>query len=287
MTAAKLAKLLDSMTIETTSPDGFIHATVRHRRQVTLSMSQRAYAAYTRTNLQHQLARLGTLTFTARARGGRQAFAQAYGRPRQQCQDLWDSDRRQYETRRLEIVAEGRSPAGWAIIKSKALMDWKVLLADNIRETLTVTQFLDEMHVAIDSLLGDHDTKLEELHKACDKNGLLLSTARHQAAESLRRAVPGHAVHDDGVGDTQNRDTGGAERSRRGFDRTVGSGDVLGVAGEGLGEYFRARAGPQFVVEDLDLDGTVVSGRVGGFAEAAQFDDAVAQLGAAGEDSGR
>lgn len=161
---ASIGEHLDRMVVTVNSPDERIHAQVTNYHDVDIWFSTGAYDRYDEDELAHQLARLGVLTWVAYHRGRSEAYQKSQGLSAQELaaaeRPATDPHQRRYEEELNAVEAEGVSSGGTVRIRTRGLMQWDVVIEPGTTRRLGEAAFLNELHTAMRSLLGDREVKI-------------------------------------------------------------------------------------------------------------------------------
>lgn len=165
----ELAERLSLLTVEVQSPDGGLAATARGRDDVRVSFAADAYRGYRADVLAHQLEALATLLW-ARYRRSYLEVVSSWADQDEEPEP--SADDREFERRLAEVNVVGSSPRGWLVLRSRALVSWRVEIIGDPVGSLTEREFLAEIDGAVRELLADHRAKLILLTDAVYDIGL-------------------------------------------------------------------------------------------------------------------
>jgi hypothetical protein len=146
----ELAKLLERIDVEVTSPDGQMTARVQGRVQLSLEFRGRAYGRYEDTDLARQLGQLATLAWIRYHRNYMEV-EEAFLNHSVQEQDPEDL---QFEREAEQLTVTGSSPGGWVTTTSRALISWTVRLEPGTQRELSQDQFVSEALAAAGETVG-------------------------------------------------------------------------------------------------------------------------------------
>jgi hypothetical protein len=146
----ELAKLLERIDVEVTSPDGQMTARVQGRVQLSLDFRGRAYGRYDDAELARQLGQLATLTWVRYHRDYMEVEEAFLGHSvqEQEPEDL------RFEREAEQLTVSASSPSGWVTTTSRALVSWTVRLEPGIQRELSQDQFVAEVLASAADTIG-------------------------------------------------------------------------------------------------------------------------------------
>ncbi|ADD39829.1 hypothetical protein [Stackebrandtia nassauensis] len=154
-----LAERLDSLSIETSSPDGQITGVFRPTSALSVHFRDGGYRGYTERGLERQLAALVASAWARYWRARQAAVAEATGEPAVPHQP-WDTAGRRYRAERDRTRCEGMSAGHRVHVSHTGLRDWNVVVRDGTLSTLDEFGFAAELESGFTAAMRDHRHKL-------------------------------------------------------------------------------------------------------------------------------
>lgn len=160
-----LADRLDSMRIETSSPDGQVVGVFRPRAmEVSVQFRGGSYRHYREPGLGYQLSALATRWWTEFERDQDAAVAEATGRPVVKSEP-WDANQRRFRAEKAETVFEGMSARAYVFVQCTGLRRWQVVVRDGALSALDEHEFAAEVASGYAAMMRDCRSKTAQLHK--------------------------------------------------------------------------------------------------------------------------
>lgn len=160
-----IAEKLDGLTIRASSPDGNIRSVLEGRTKLRLEFRPDGYRAYTERELEHQLSRLATLTWTSYRRGYTEIVTSAGLEVVFEPGDEWNSHDREYQKVRLEVEGRGESGDGTVRTRTQALLRWQFKIKDGTVKRLPEADFTRETLSAVRLAIKDYQSQSAELRQ--------------------------------------------------------------------------------------------------------------------------
>lgn len=158
------ADRMAELDIRLSSPDRSIHARLSSGERVEVWFAEGSYDRYTEAALERQLISLARRLLVARGRARQDAFREALGdRFRPHRGPLDDPRQRRFRAELAKLVAVGRTP--WVEITASPGEFWVVRIEPGTLARLSETQFLMELHFAIDQGMTDMRRQLLSLRE--------------------------------------------------------------------------------------------------------------------------
>lgn len=161
----RIADRLDAMTIKANSPDGTIRSTLVGRSQLSLEFTSGGYERRDERELEHQLAKLATLTWTAYFRGYTEVVTSEGMTVMAAPEDEWNSHDRRYQEELREVEGRGESKNGHVKARTLALLRWQVRIKDGAVRKLSEPEFVNEALTAAGRAIKDYRVKSTQLRK--------------------------------------------------------------------------------------------------------------------------
>ncbi|MBN1170985.1 MAG: hypothetical protein JXA67_02320, partial [Micromonosporaceae bacterium] len=143
-----ISDYLDKMVVTALSPDRNIRARISDYTNVELGFRPNVYDRYSESDLSHQLARLGLLTWVSYHRGRTEAYQKSQGLSADELAEAEkpspDGRRQRYEKTLNEITGVGVSAGRVVRIRTTGMMQWEVDLKPGALRQLTEDRFLAE-----------------------------------------------------------------------------------------------------------------------------------------------
>lgn len=160
-----IAERLDKLSIRSSSPDGNIRSILTGRTNLKLEFRSGGYEANTERELEHQLSRLATLTWTSYRRGYTEIVTSAGLEVVFEPGDEWNSHDREYQQARLEVEGRGESGDGTVRTRTQALLRWQFKIKDGTVKRLPEADFTREVLVAVRLAIKDYRSQSSELRQ--------------------------------------------------------------------------------------------------------------------------
>ncbi|MEU8662593.1 hypothetical protein [Actinoplanes philippinensis] len=140
----ELARLLERIDAEATTPDGQIRARLSGRMQLALEFRPRAYGSCADAELGRRLSRIATMLWVRYHREYVEVENSFLGFPEPDP----DPEDRRFEQEAEELTVSASSPGGWVTMTSRALAFWTVDLAAGTQRSLAQDRFVTEVLAA-------------------------------------------------------------------------------------------------------------------------------------------
>lgn len=160
-----IAEKLDGLTIQSSSPDGRIRAVLTGRTNLKLEFWPGGYGEYTERDLEHQLSRLATLTWTGYRRGYTEIVTAAGLEVVLEPGDEWNSRDRRYQEERLEVEGRGESARGSVRTRTLALLRWQFKIKDGTLRAVPEAAFVREALGAVGLAIKDYRSQSTRLRQ--------------------------------------------------------------------------------------------------------------------------
>jgi hypothetical protein len=156
---SSLGERLDAIRLRVEVPGTEIVAELRRRDDVTISFGPDRYQWLGERDLEHHMASLARLLYTAWVRAYRNALSDAF----LDAMGATDQRDRDYLTARAQLRERGVSGDGRITITAVDMRDIEVRIIDGTLRVLTEQQFAASTREAVTALLNDRRTKVREL----------------------------------------------------------------------------------------------------------------------------
>lgn len=155
-----LGDRLDAIHLRVRVPGTDIEAELRDRTNVTISFSDGGYEWLAEPGLEHHMARLARLLYTAWVRAYRDALSDAF---RSAMGDPPDQRERDFLAARAQLRECGASSDGRVTISATDMHEITVRIAAGTVRALSEREFVSDTGEAVAALLADRRAKVREL----------------------------------------------------------------------------------------------------------------------------
>lgn len=157
-----LADRLESMCVESSSPDGQITGEFRPPGNVWVCFKEDTYHHYRERTLERQLSDLMGRWWASYLQARSVAVAEATGQPAIDYEP-WNSRERKLLAEREQTVFEGMSERQTVFVRSTGLRQWQVVVRDGCLNTLDETEFGAELSSGFGAMMRDYHGKSAQL----------------------------------------------------------------------------------------------------------------------------